>query len=101
MDPGSIPSLALSLAPLASWISLILDPPLPMTEPMREFGMINLMVTALLPGIEGTSNGSSLIRRTIKPNALKKKKLHLSFSSPPLTQWECLNIPWRQRPARH
>ena len=30
VDPGNIASLALILAPLASWISLILLPPLPM-----------------------------------------------------------------------
>lgn len=30
VDPGSIASLAFSLAPDASWISLILEPPLPM-----------------------------------------------------------------------
>lgn len=69
VDPGSIPSLALSRAPLASWISFILDPPLPMTDPMRELGIMNLMVTARLPGTEGESNGSSLIRLTINPKA--------------------------------
>jgi hypothetical protein len=69
VEPGNMPSLAFSLAPLASCISLILDPCLPMTEPMRELGIINLIVTARLPGTEGTSKGSSLIRRTIKPNA--------------------------------
>ena len=73
MEPGSIPSLALSLAPLASWISLILVPALPMTDPIRELGMINLIVTARLPGIEGRSKGSSLIRRTISPKAYKVK----------------------------
>lgn len=30
VEPGSITSLALRRAPEASWISLILDPPLPM-----------------------------------------------------------------------
>lgn len=81
-------SLACSLAPLASWISLILLPALPMTEPMRELGMMKLssttefqftsklsecstdrMVTAREPGTEGTSNGSSLILRTTRPKA--------------------------------
>lgn len=70
VDPGSIASEAFKRAPEASWISLILEPPLPMTEPMRELGMINLMVTAREPGTEGTSNGSSLIRRTMRPKAL-------------------------------
>lgn len=70
VDPGSIASEAFKRAPEASWISLILEPPLPMTEPMRELGMMNLMVTARDPGTEGTSNGSSLIRRTMRPNAL-------------------------------
>ena len=69
VDPGNIPSLAFKRAPLASWISLILDPCLPITEPMRELGIMNFMVTARLPGTEGTSNGSSLIRRTMRPNA--------------------------------
>lgn len=64
-----MPSLALSRAPLASWISLILVPPLPMTEPIRELGIMNLIVTARLPGTEGLSKGSSLILRTINPNA--------------------------------
>ena len=40
-----------------------------MTEPILEFGIMNLMVTALLPGTDGTSNGSSLILRTIRPKA--------------------------------
>lgn len=70
VEPGSMPSLALSLAPLASWISLIFVPPFPMTEPMREFGIMNLIVTARLPGTEGLSKGSSLILRTIRPKAL-------------------------------
>jgi hypothetical protein len=41
---------------------------------MRVFGMINLMVTALEPGTEATSNGSSLIRRTIRPNACERRQ---------------------------
>ncbi len=92
VDPGNMDSLALSRAPLASWISLILLPALPMlqgtpqsarpprglphspefpthTLPIRELGMINLIVTAREPGSEGWSNGSSLIRRTIRPKA--------------------------------
>lgn len=87
VDPGSIVSLALIRAPLASWISLILLPPLPIlrdaaisliqfscyfrayTLPMREFGIMNLIVTAREPGRDGVSNGSSLILRTISPNA--------------------------------
>ena len=71
VEPGSIPSLAFNLAPLASCISLILEPCLPMTDPMREFGIMNLMVTARLPWTEGTSNGSSLMRRTMRPNACR------------------------------
>ena len=55
VEPGSIASLAFSLAPLASWISLIFDPPFPMTLPIRELGMMNLMVTARDPGTDGTS----------------------------------------------
>jgi hypothetical protein len=43
-----------------------------MIEPIREFGIMNLMVTARLPGTEGTSKGSSLIRRTIKPKACQR-----------------------------
>ena len=74
VDPGSIPSLAFRRAPLASWISLILEPCLPITEPMRELGIMNLMVTARLPGTEGTSNGSSLILRTMRPKACGGKK---------------------------
>jgi hypothetical protein len=54
-----------------SWISLILLPAFPITEPIREFGTINRIVTAREPGTEGTSNGSSLIRRTINPNAFE------------------------------
>ena len=69
-----MPSLALSRAPLASWISLILVPPLPMTEPMREFGIMNLIVTARLPGTDALSNGSSLILRTIKPKAYDTRR---------------------------
>lgn len=69
VDPGSIPSLAFSRAPLASCISLIFEPCFPITEPMRELGIMNLMVTARLPGTEGTSNGSSLMRRTMRPKA--------------------------------
>ena len=69
VDPGSIASDAFKRDPEASWISLILEPPFPMTLPMRELGMMNLIVTAREPGTEGTSNGSSLIRRTIRPNA--------------------------------
>lgn len=42
VEPGSICSLACSLAPEASWISLIFDPAFPMTEPMRELGMMKL-----------------------------------------------------------
>lgn len=41
---------------------------------MRELGIMNLMVTARLPGTEGTSNGSSLILRTMRPKACRKKK---------------------------
>jgi len=40
-----------------------------MTEPMRELGIMNLIVTARLPGTEGTSKGSSLMRRTMSPKA--------------------------------
>jgi len=40
-----------------------------MTEPMRELGIINLIVTARLPGTDGTSKGSSLMRRTMSPKA--------------------------------
>ena len=80
---------AFKRAPLASWISLILEPPLPMlgtsaavakpddsahTLPMRELGMMNLMVTARDPGTDGTSNGSSLIRRTMRPNAWESEQ---------------------------
>ena len=82
-------SLAFKRAPLASWISLIFDPPLPMlrdasirvslserrvthTLPIRELGMMNLMVTAREPGTDATSKGSSLIRRTMRPNALRR-----------------------------
>ena len=72
VEPGNIPSLALRRAPLASWISLILVPPFPMTDPIREFGIMNLMVTALLPGTDGLSNGSSLILRKMSPNAYRK-----------------------------
>lgn len=39
---------------------------------MRELGMMNLMVTALDPGTDATSNGSSLIRRTMSPNACRQ-----------------------------
>jgi len=45
--------------------------------------MMNLMVTARLPGTEAMSNGSSLILRTMRPNAL------LTASSGPET--------WRMR----
>jgi hypothetical protein len=69
VEPGSMASEAFSLAPDASWISLILLPPLPMTVPILELGMMNLIVTARDPGTEATSNGSSLIRRTMRPNA--------------------------------
>lgn len=69
VEPGSMPSLAFRRAPLASWISLILQPAFPMTDPIRELGIMNLIVTARLPGTEGTSNGSSLILRTMRPNA--------------------------------
>ena len=84
VEPGSMDSEAFKRAPEASWISLILAPPLPIlfislwsqrhekkayTLPMREFGMIYLMVTARDPGTEAISNGSSMIRRTIRPNA--------------------------------
>ena len=69
VDPGSMASDALRRAPDASWISLILDPPLPITVPIRELGMMNLIVTAREPGTDETSNGSSLMRRTISPNA--------------------------------
>ena len=72
VEPGNMPSLAFNRAPLASWISLIFEPPLPITEPMREFGIINLIVTARLPGTDGLSKGSSLIRRTMRPNAWLK-----------------------------
>ena len=48
-----------------------------MTEPMRELGMINLIVTARLPGTDGTSKGSSLILRTINPNAWCNKTCQL------------------------
>jgi len=40
-----------------------------MTEPMRELGIMNLIVTARLPGTDGTSKGSSFIRRTMSPKA--------------------------------
>jgi len=70
-----MPSLAFNLAPLASWISLILDPDLPITEPIRELGIMNLIVTALLPGTEGTSKGSSLILRTMSPKAFSRPKI--------------------------
>lgn len=69
VDPGNMPSLAFNLAPLASCISLIFEPCLPMTDPMRELGIMNLIVTARLPGTEGTSKGSSLMRRTMRPKA--------------------------------
>jgi hypothetical protein len=46
-----------------------------MTEPMRELGIMNLMVTARLPGTDGTSKGSSLMRRTISPKALSRGKV--------------------------
>ena len=69
VEPGSIPSLAFNRAPLASWISLIFEPPFPITEPMRELGIMNLIVTARLPGTDGLSKGSSFIRRTMRPNA--------------------------------
>jgi hypothetical protein len=69
VDPGSMPSLAFSFAPDASCISLILEPPFPMTEPIREFGIMNLIVTARLPGTDGWSKGSSLIRLTMSPKA--------------------------------
>ena len=72
VEPGSIPSLAFNLAPLASCISLIFEPCFPITEPMRELGIMNLMVTARLPGTDGTSNGSSLMRRTMSPKALSR-----------------------------
>lgn len=39
------------------------------TVPILELGMMNLIVTALEPGTEATSKGSSLIRRTISPKA--------------------------------
>ena len=39
------------------------------TLPMRELGMMNLMVTAREPGTEATSNGSSLMRLTMRPKA--------------------------------
>ena len=77
VEPGSIPSLALRRAPLASCISLIFDPPLPMTEPILELGIINLMVTALLPGTDALSKGSSLILRTMRPNAYGIRRLEV------------------------
>lgn len=43
MLPGRRASLAWRRAPLASWISLILLPDLPMTEPMRALGMMKLV----------------------------------------------------------
>ena len=73
--PGNICSLAFNLAPLASWISLILLPPFPIlrkrhrvnliililqaeavithTLPILLLGIMNLMVTGRLPGREG------------------------------------------------
>lgn len=41
-----------------------------MTEPMRELGTMKRIVTDLEPGTEVWSNGSSLILRTMRPNAL-------------------------------
>jgi hypothetical protein len=35
--------------------------------------MMNLMVTALEPGTEATSNGSSLMRRTMRPKAWSQR----------------------------
>ena len=85
VDPGSIASLAFNLAPEASCISLIFEPPFPIlaalikilsientityTLPIRELGMMNLIVTAREPGTEATSKGSSLMRRTMRPKA--------------------------------
>ena len=55
VEPGSIASEAFKRDPEASWISLIFEPALPITLPMRELGMMNLMVTARDPGTEATS----------------------------------------------
>lgn len=45
-----------------------------MTEPIRELGIINLIVTARLPGTDALSKGSSLILRTMRPKALNYRK---------------------------
>lgn len=44
------------------------------TVPILELGMMNLMVTARDPGTEETSKGSSLIRRTMRPKAWRRKE---------------------------
>lgn len=90
-------SEAFRRAPEASWISLILAPPLPIlpgqlfipllrlkaethTLPIRELGMMNLIVTARDPGTEATSNGSSLMRRTMRPKAYSYISLISKFA---------------------
>jgi hypothetical protein len=50
------------------------------TLPMREFGMMNLIVTALDPGTDATSNGSSLILRTMRPKHCESARVELSNS---------------------
>jgi hypothetical protein len=96
VDPGNIPSLALRRAPEASWISLILEPCFPMTEPIRELGIMNLMVTARLPGTDGTSKGSSFIRRTMSPKAYSKRRRATGWERPVKAEqnktdlWDCI-----------
>ncbi|KAI3476958.1 hypothetical protein L1887_61388 [Cichorium endivia] len=65
-------SPAVRRAPDASWISLILEPCLPITDPMRELGTMKRIVTDFEPGTDGWSKGSSLILRTIRPKACKE-----------------------------
>lgn len=57
MLPGRRASLAWRRAPLASWISLILLPDLPMTEPMRALGMMKLVERARGVSVAGEEGG--------------------------------------------
>lgn len=72
---------ALANAGIQSVVPSASTPPATHTLPMRELGMINLMVTAREPGTDATSNGSSLMRRTMRPNACAGQTGPLRLSS--------------------
>lgn len=69
MERGSTESEALSLAPEASWISLIRAPPFPMIDPIRIEGMSSLRGYVFDCGFEASAKGSLLRVRMIRPKA--------------------------------